>query len=168
MEFEKVIKERFATRSFKSDLISDELLNCILEAGRIAPTAKNMQPQKIYVVKSSEGLSKIDEVSPCRYNAPVVLLVCSDKSIAWSNGDYSTYEMDATIVATHMMLETTNIGLNSVWVEMFDKEKTKELFNLDENIKPICLIPIGYKEDNAVPSPMHTSKKSLEETVKYV
>ena len=165
MDFEKVINERFSTRSFKSDVVSDELITKILEAGRIAPTAKNKQPQKIYVVKSSDGLNKIDQVSPCRYNAPVVLLICSDKSIAWRSGDYSTYEMDATIVATHMILEATNIGLNSVWVEMFDKKKTKELFNLEENVEPICLIPIGYKEDGVVPSPMHSSKKSLEEMV---
>ena len=168
MEFDKVIKERFAARGFKSDTISDELITKILDAGRIAPTAKNQQPQKIYVVKSSEGIKKIDEVSPCRYNAPVVLLICSDKNIAWTNKDYSTYEMDATIVATHMILEATNIGLNSVWVEMFDKNKTKEIFNLEESIEPVCLIPIGYKEDNVVPSPMHTTKKSLEEMVEYI
>ena len=168
MEFDKVIKERFAARGFKSDTISDELITKILDAGRIAPTAKNQQPQKIYVVKSSEGIKKIDEVSPCRYNAPVVLLICSDKNIAWTNKDYSTYEMDATIVATHMILEATNIGLNSVWVEMFDKNKTKEIFNLEENIEPVCLIPIGYKEDKVVPSPMHTTKKSLEEMVEYI
>ena len=168
MEFEKVIKERFATRSFKNDEVSNELITKILEAGQVAPTAKNLQPQKIYVVKSQEGLNKIDQISPCRYNAPVVLLVCSDKNIAWKKEDYSTFEMDATIVATHMILEATNLGLNSVWVEMFDKEKTKELFNLEDNIMPICLIPIGYKEDGVVPSPMHSSKKSLEETVKYV
>ena len=168
MEFEKVIKDRFSTRKFKSDLVNDELITKILEAGRVAPTAKNQQPQKIYVVKSIEGINKIDEVSPCRYNAPLVLLVCSDKSIAWSNGAYSTYEMDATIVATHMILEATNVGLDSVWVEMFDKTKTKEIFNLEENIEPICLIPIGYKEDGVVPSPMHTTKKNLEDIVKYI
>ena len=168
MEFDRVIKERFAARGFKSDSIGDDLILKILEAGRIAPTAKNQQPQKIYVVRSSEGIKKIDEVSPCRYNAPVVLLICSDKNIAWRKEDYSTFEMDATIVATHMILEATNVGLNSVWVEMFDKEKTKEIFNLDENIEPVCLIPIGYKEDNVVPSPMHTTKKSLEEMVEYI
>ena len=127
-----------------------------------------MQPEKIYVVKSSEGIKKIDEVSPCRYNAPVVLLVCSDRNIAWQNEFGSTYEMDATIVATHIILEATNLGINSVWVKMFDKDKTKELFNLDDNIEPICLIPIGYRKEDCVPSVMHNNRKSLEETVKYV
>ena len=76
MEFDIVIKERFSTRSFKSNVVSDEIINKILEVNNYAPTAKNMQPQKIYVVKSIEGLNKIDQVSPCRYNAPVVLKYC--------------------------------------------------------------------------------------------
>ena len=76
--------------------------------------------------------------------------------------------MDATIVGTHMILEATNIGINSVWVEMFDKEKTKELFNLSDNIKPICLIPIGYKDEECVPSQMHYNRKDLSETVEYI
>ena len=68
MEFKKLIKERCATRSFDSRKIEQEKLDKILEAGRIAPTAKNIQPIKIYVVQSEEGLSKIDMASRCRYN----------------------------------------------------------------------------------------------------
>ena len=75
MEFEKVIKERFSVRKFKDDKVSEELIQKILEAGNLAPTAKNYQPQKIYVVMSKEGLEKIDKASPCRYNAPVCLIV---------------------------------------------------------------------------------------------
>ena len=66
MEFEDVIKGRFSARKFKDDMISDDLINKILEAGNLAPTAKNNQPQKIYIVKSKEGLNKIDKASPCR------------------------------------------------------------------------------------------------------
>lgn len=168
MEFEKIIKERFSTRSFKNDLVSEELINKILEAGNVAPTAKNIQPQKIYVVKSSEGLNKIDQISPCRYNAPIVLLICSNKSIAWTKENYSSYEMDATIVATHMILEATNLGINSVWVDMFDNNKAKELFDLPEGIEPICLMPLGYKNDDCKPSPMHNQRKELSEIVEYI
>ncbi len=120
MEFEKVIKERQAIRKFKDTPVSDELITKILEAGRLAPTARNFEPQRIYVVKSKEGLEKIDKVSPCRYNAPVVLLVCSDKSVAWPKPNYSSYEMDVTIVATNMILEATNLGVDNIWVGLFD------------------------------------------------
>ncbi len=167
MEFEKVIRERFSVRKFKNDKISDELINKILEAGKLAPTAKNYQPQKIYVVKSKEGLEKIDKASACRYNAPVCLIVASDKNIAWSKDNYSTYEMDACIVATHMMLEATNVGVDNIWIEMFDKNIIKQEFNLDENIEPICLIPLGYKTDDCKPSHLHNTRKDLSEIVEY-
>ena len=168
MEYEKVIKERFSTRKFKNDKVSDETLKKILEAGNFAPTAKNNQPQKIYVVRSEEGLKKIDQISPCRYNAPVVLLICSNKKIAWTKDNYSSYEMDATIVATHMILEATNLGVNSVWVDMFNNKLAKEVFNLDDGIEPICLMPLGYKDDSVVPSPMHDKRKDLTEIVEYI
>ena len=168
MEFEKVIKERFSTRMFKTIPVEEESINKILEAGRLAPTAKNNQPQKIYVVKSTKGIEKIDKVTPCRYNAPICLLVCSDKNIAWSKDNYSSFEMDATIVATHMMLEATNIGVNSIWIRMFDIEDVKREFNLPSNIIPICIIPLGYKDEKCNPSPLHNQRKPLTETVEYI
>lgn len=168
MDFEDVVKRRTATRKFKTDSVEKEKIEKILEIGRLAPTAKNLQPQKIYVVSSREGLEKIDKASPCRYNAPTVLLVCSDKNIAWSKEDYSTYEMDATIVATHLMLAATNFGIDNIWVEMFDKNILKKEFELEENIEPICLIPLGYVSNDYTGNPLHNQRKELSEIVKYI
>ena len=167
MEFEELIKERFSTRDFSSKKVEQEKIDMILEAGRIAPTAKNNQPIKIYVVTSDEGLNKIDKASPCRYGSPTVLLVCGDKENAFKKGDYSTYEMDASIVTTHMMLEATNIDINSVWVELFDKDVIREEFNIPENLIPVCLLPLGYKNDTCMPGPMHSIRKHIEEIVEY-
>lgn len=114
MEFDEVIRKRTATRKFSDKLMERNKLDNILEAGRLAPTAKNFQPIKIYIVESRQGLEQIDEVSPCRYNAPTVLIVCGDKDRAFKKGNYSTYEMDACIVATHMMLEATNQGIDNI------------------------------------------------------
>lgn len=167
MNFEKVIKERFSTRKFSEMQVEQEKLDKILEAGRIAPTAKNLQPFKIYVIKSEEGLQKIDEASPCRYNAPCVLLVCGDKETAFTKGDYSTYEMDSCIVATHMMLEATNVGIDNIWIEMFDKDILRKEFDIPEKLEPICLLPIGYKAEDCQPSPLHSKRKSINEIVEY-
>ena len=87
MEFEKVIRKRTATRSFKSDEVSDSKISKILEAGRVAPTAKNKQPQLVLVAKSKEVLEKIDKLTNFRYNAPVVLTFCSKKSLTSKVGD---------------------------------------------------------------------------------
>ena len=167
MEFDKVIKARQATRKFTNKKVSIKLIEKILEAGRIAPTAKNNQPQIIYVIRTIESLKKIDAVTPCRYGAPICLLICSDKNIAWSNNDYSSYEMDASIVATHMMLEATNLGIDNIWIRNFDRKEVQKEFSLTENIIPICIIPLGYKEENHK-SPFHNQRKELSETVKYI
>ena len=168
MNFEEICKKRESVRMFKSDMISEEDITKILEFGRSAPTAKNIQPQKIFVVKSEDGIKKIDECTPCRYNAPVVLLICSDKSIAWSNGEDTTYEMDATIVGTFMMLGATSLGIDNIWLKAFDKNKVREVFNLEENICPICLIALGYRKDEYKGSINHNNRKDLSETVKFI
>ena len=167
MEFENVIKERCATRSFGSKKVEQEKIEKILEAGRLAPTAKNIQPIKIYVVNSDEGLNKIDKCSPCRYGANTVLIVCGDKDNAFRKDDYSTYEMDSCIVATHMILEATNIGVDNIWVELFDKDILKKEFNIPDNLIPVCLLPLGYKSENCPESPNHNIRKNIEEIVEY-
>ena len=131
-DFETVIRKRTATRKFKNQPVDSEKINKILEAGRLAPTAKNLQPQKIYVASSDEALAKIDQVSPCRYGAPTVLIVCSDKNIAWSKDDYSTFEMDACIVAMHMMLEATNVGVDNIWIETASQQEKIDLILLPD------------------------------------
>ena len=166
MDFEEIIRNRTAVRSFKNEKIKKEQLEKILQAGRLAPTAKNQQPQKIYVIESAEALDKINEVSPCIYGAQTVLLVCGDKEKAFSKEEHSTYEIDSCIVSTHMMLEATNVGVDNIWVEMFDSNKVKELFHITK--EPICLIPLGYKDDNYPGNPMHNVRKELEETVEYL
>ena len=144
------------------------MLNKILEAGRLAPTAKNNQPIKIYIVQSDEGLLKIDKASKCRYNANTILIICGNKEEAYHKGDYSTYEMDSCIVATHMMLEATNIGVDNIWIESFDENILREEFNIPNNFIPVCLLPLGYKSQDCPINPMHNKRKEIEEIVEYI
>lgn len=168
MDFETVIKNRTATRTFKPNKLEKNKILKILEAGRLAPTAKNLQPQKIYVIESEDALGKVDKITPCRYGAPVCLLVCSDKNIAWKNDKYSSFEMDATIVATHMILEATNLEIDSVWVRYFYVSEVQKEFKLPSNIIPVCLIMLGIKADDYHGNPLHNKRKELEETITYL
>ena len=167
MEFEKVIKERKATRKFSDKPVEKEKIEKILEAGRIAPTAKNIQPIKIYVIQSEEGLRKIDKASKCRYGALTVLLVCGDKEKSYIKDGYPIYQIDASIVATHMMLEATNVGVDNIWIEMFDGEILRQEFDIPDNLVPVCLLPIGYKSRLCPPSPFHKIRKNISEIVEY-
>lgn len=167
MKFENVIRKRSATRKFSDKKIEEEKLTKILEAGRIAPTAKNIQPFKIYVIQSEEGLVKLDKATRCRYGAPTVLLVCGDKEKAYTKEDYSTYEMDASIVTTHMMLEATNVGIDNIWIELFDENVLREEFEIPNNLIPVCLLPIGYRAEDCPINPLHERRKEIKDIVEY-
>lgn len=80
MEFTKVVAERYSCKNFSTRKVEAEKLTEILEAGRLAPTAKNFQEQRIYVLQSEESLAKLDKVTPCRYGAPTCLVVAFDKN----------------------------------------------------------------------------------------
>ena len=82
MEFKKVISARYSCKKFSDRQVEPEKLEAILNAGRLAPTAKNLQEQHIYVVQTPESLAKVDSATPCRYGAPTVLVVAFDKKMS--------------------------------------------------------------------------------------
>jgi nitroreductase len=171
MDFLELAENRYSVRAFLPNKVEQNLIDDILKSAQLAPTAKNNQPHKIYVLQSEDALNKVKEVTNCTYGAPLVFLICQDTNESWKSpyeDNYSSGEMDASIVCTHMMLTAQDIGLGSVWVLLFDKQKTSEIFNLPENIKPVCLLPVGYPSDKAAPSPRHSETKSLDEMVKYL
>ena len=167
MDFENIIRRRTSVRKFSDKVLEQAKLDKILEAGRLAPTAKNNQPFKIYVVNSEEGLAKIDKASRCRYGAKTILIICGNVDEAYHKGDYSTYEMDSCIVTTHMMLEATNIGVDNIWVESFDESILRKEFSIPAEYVPICLLPLGYKADDCPINPLHEKRKNIEDIVEY-
>ena len=167
MSFEEIIRKRTAVRKFSDKKLEKEKLDKILEAGRLAPTAKNSQPIKIYVIKSEEGISNLDKATRCRYGASTVLIVCGNKEEAYHKGDYSTYEMDSCIVATHMMLEATNVGVDNIWIESYDENILRKEFDIPNEYIPVCILPLGYKIDDCSINPMHDKRKNIDELVEY-
>ena len=79
MEFKEVVEDRYSCKKFNGEPVAEKALKAILEAGRVAPTAKNLQEQHVYVVQSPEKLALIDELTPCRYGATTVLVVAFNK-----------------------------------------------------------------------------------------
>ena len=170
MEFKEVIEKRYSCRKFDGRKIKREQLNAILEAGRIAPTAKNLQEQRIYVVESEKGLEAVDKLTPCRYGAPTVIVVAYDKNnvFTYPGGRINSGAEDATIVATHMILAAANEGVDSVWLNFFDPDIAAKELGLPENEEIVMMMPLGFAAEGAGPSPQHASKKDLSETVSYI
>ncbi|MBO7472721.1 MAG: nitroreductase family protein [Ruminococcus sp.] len=170
MEFNEVVKNRYSCKKYSNKQVESEKLTAILEAGRLAPTAKNLQEQHIYVVQSAELLTRIDELTPCRYGAPTVLVVAFNKSevFTYPGGKRDSGVEDAAIVATHLTLAAANESVDSCWLNYFDPDKVASLLGLPENEEVLMLLDLGYAADGTGPLPNHNSRKPLSETVTYL
>lgn len=170
MDFKTVIKERYSCKKYDGKQVSQDQLQAILEAGRLAPTAKNLQEQHIYVAQSDQALAVIDKITPCRYGAPTVLVVAFDRENVYTYpGEKRTSgEEDAAIVATHMMLAAADEGVASCWLNRFDPDQLKKDLGLPENEEILMLLDLGYAAEGAGPLANHNNRKDLEETVSYI
>ncbi len=186
-------KKRVTVRKFSQKPVEDNKIQMILEAGRWSPTAVNYQPQRILILNSPESLAKVREfcsfgydqkyvdlAKECDekekgkvnfyYGAPLVLFVCYDITACWTHpqSGKSSGAADATIVATHMMLEAASLDLGSVWISYFDEDKAKELLGIPENWCPLCMLYIGYPAEDFVPNThLGSHRKPLAETCFY-
>ncbi|MBP5432634.1 nitroreductase family protein [Ruminococcus sp.] len=170
MEFNEVVKNRYSCKKYSNKQVESEKLTAILDAGRLAPTAKNLQEQHIYVVQSAEFLARIDELTPCRYGAPTVLVVAFNKNevFTYPGGKRDSGVEDAAIVATHLTLAAANEGVDSCWLNFFDPDKAASLLGLPENEEVLMLLDLGYAAEGAGPLPNHECRKPLSETVTYL
>ena len=170
MDFKEVVKNRYSCKKYSDRPVEPEKLAAILEAGRLAPTAKNLQEQHIYVVQSEEGLAKIDSLTPCRYGAPCVLIAAFNKDnvFTYPGGKRDSGVEDAAIVATHLTLAAANEGVDSCWINFVDPDKAADAFDLPDNEEILMLLDLGYAAEGAGPLPNHSSRKPLTETVSYI
>lgn len=171
MEFLELAKKRYSCRAFLDKMVPEDVLGKILEAGRIAPTARNRQPQKLYVITSKEALAKVDEVTQCRYNAPMVIAIGFDKDVvsaipSFENKNFG--DIDTSIVITHMILQAEELGVQTCWVGAFEHGRAEQLLGIPSNIELTALLPIGYAAENGKPSVKHDDRKDISETVEYM
>ncbi len=166
--FLELAKARFSVRNYASIPVEEDKINAILEAARLAPTACNYQPQKIYVLKSEEALGKVRQISKCAFNAPLVFAIGYDKDREAHNfyhADLGYGVTDSSIVCTHMMMEAWEQGLGSCWVGWFDPDAFSAAFKIPENIVISALLPVGYCAPDAKPSPMHSASREQDDMV---
>ena len=170
MEFKEVIKKRYSCRKFSEKQVEEEKIISILEAGRLAPTARNLQEQRVYVIRDEKVLAKIDELTPCRYGAPTVIAVAYDRDnvFTYPGGRKNSGDEDATIVTTQMILAAADEGVDSCWLNHFDPDLMAEAIGLGENEELLMLMDLGYAAEGAGPSAGHENRKPLEETVRWI
>jgi len=168
MSFIELAEKRCSIRSYKPDPVPQDLLQVVLQAGNLAPTAKNLQPFHFIVVQSAGQLDKLGAAYPAPFlrEAPVVIVVCVEPAKGWTRDrhDGKNYcEVDAAIAADHMTLAAVDAGLGTCWIAAFDPDAVRQAMELPDGIDPLILLPIGFP--NA--SGREKSRKDLKEIVRY-
>lgn len=171
MNFTELAKSRYSVRAFSERRIEKEKLDKILEAGHVAPTACNNQPQQIYVLQSEEAIEKLKKVSKFVFGAKTVVMITSDRNREWKNpftDKYHTGEIDCSVVCTHMMLQAWELGIGSCWVGYFDPDLVAKEFGIPKNEQVIALLPLGYPAEESKPAAGHFKFRDMDDAVKYL
>jgi len=172
MDFYKLIENRESIRDYDfKRKISEEVLNRVLNAGRLAPSASNRQPWKFILVSSRDKLAEIGECYPREWfkQAPHILVVVGDKSNSWVRvkDGYNSIEVDLTIAMGHMILAAENEGVGTCWIIAYDYDILAKAIGLKENEVIFCITPLGYQNDG-FKKKSNKIRKSLEEVVRRI
>ena len=149
MDFNTLIQNRYSCRAFSASPVEQEKIDRILEAGRIAPTAVNKQPVHVWAVTAPDTLEAIKGVTRSNYGAPLLLGA----------------EVDASIVATYLMLAAENEGLATLWVGSFDPALLSSLLPGTEGYELVAMINVGYPAPDSAPSDKHGQRIGMDEFV---
>jgi nitroreductase len=166
MDITEAIRARRSIRSYQDRPIEQEKLARVLEAGRLAPSARNLQDWKFIVVKDKEKRQKLSQAAKGQAfvaQAPVVIAACGTEiEYIMTCGQYC-YPIDVAITVDHMSLAAVAEGLGTCWIGAFYEDKVKEILGIPENIRVVVMLAMGYPAE----SPAARPRKKLEEIVAY-
>jgi nitroreductase len=154
MDFQELIRVRRSIRGYKPDPIADDVLHRVLGAGRIAPTAANLQPFHLILITNAEVRARMKTVYPREWfhTAPAILVGCVEPAKAWQRNDgFNAGELDVAIVMDHIILAAAEEGLGTCWVVAFDEVKAKEILGIPADVRVIAMASLGYPASDPRP-----------------
>ena len=166
MDILEVINTRYSVRAYKPDKVEDSLLQAVLEAARLAPTAANRQPFSIIVLSTTGRETELRRIYGRDWfvKAPLILCACSNPSQGWSRMDGKSYvDVDVAIAMDHLILTAASLGLGTCWIADFDPAAAREVLNLPPGTEPVVFTQLGYPDDQ----PRTKDRKGLSELVRY-
>ena len=175
MEFDELLKKRHCVRKFDpAKKVTDDQVNKILEAGRLAPSEGNVQPWYFIVINNKELIKELEEGKMSAHNAStfstasLIIVTCIDTKIAssvYKERGSELYSKQSTAAAVqNMFLEVVNISLGTCWIGAFDEVTVKKYLDLPQNLRPVAIMPIGYPAED----PHITERKGISEISKII
>jgi nitroreductase len=165
MDLMQAIRTRRSIRNFRDKSVEEEKLLAVLEAGRLAPSARNMQDWRFIVVKDSATRQRLAEAARDQQfvaQAPVVIAACGTSDLVMTCGQ-PAYAIDVAIALDHMTLAAASLDLGTCWIGAFYEDKVKEILGVPQEIRVVALLPLGYPAKQ--PGPL--ARKTLDEIVAW-
>ena len=166
MDVRDSIKNRFSVRSYLNKPVEDEKLALVLDAARLAPSARNKQSWKFIVIKDKIIRQKlIDAAAGQQFvaEAPVVIAAVSTEPSYVMRCGVPAYAVDLAIAVDHMTLQAVELGLGTCWIGAFYQDKVKEILQIPDEYKVVALLPLGYPAR----SPAEKLRKSKNDVFSY-
>jgi nitroreductase len=155
MELMEAIRARRSIRRFLEQPVEEEKILAVLESGRLAPSAKNMQDWRFIVVRDQATRQKLAVAAKDQQfvaQAPVVIAACGTSSYIMTCGQ-PTCSIDVTIALDHMTLAAASLGLGTCWIGAFYEDQAKKILGVPDEIRVVALMPLGYPAEDPLPRP---------------
>jgi len=166
----EAIRNRRSVRAFTSETVSEEEVKRLVDAGRWAPSAGNIQPWEFIIVRDAKikrrlVIAALDQTFI--EEAPVVIVVCADErqsSMGYGSRGLTLYCLQDTAAAIqNMLLAAYTLGLGTCWIGAFHEEEARKVLKVPFDVRPIAIIPVGYPAEK----PSAPPKRSIREITHY-
>jgi len=161
----EAVQARRSIRAYDASPVPDEVLNRVLESGRLAPSASNFQPWHFIVVTDPKKRQVLSEGRYAKFltECPIVIVGCADTKLSpkWST-------VDVTIALQQMVLTATGEGLGTCWIGSFSEDSVRAHLKVPDQFKVVAMLALGYpkaKLDFGAVAAGGRRRKSLEEIV---
>jgi nitroreductase len=152
----EAIRARRSVRSYSDEPVEDEVLDQVLEAARLAPSANNRQEGRYVVVRGQETrhlLSIAAEGQGFVAEAPVLIACCAAESSHVMSCGQPAYTVDVSIAVDHMTLAATSLGLGTCWIGAFEEARVREILGIPAPVRVVALLALGYPKHPSNPRP---------------
>ncbi len=151
--FAELMRKRRSVRSYLDKPVPCDDIRAVLEAARLAPSARNRQPWHFVVVTDERRRSKLAEICGQQQfvaEAPVVVVAVATESERIMTCDIPAYPVDLSIAVTQMILAAAERGLGTCWIGYFDQEEAAKFMQIPDDHKIFTVLPLGYPADEPV------------------
>lgn len=144
MDVFAVIQKRKSTRSYQDTPVPKDKLEKILEAARLAPSARNTEPGHFIAVTDGEKRKILSKGTYAKFcaEAPLVIVACGDKK---ASPDW--YAIDVALAVENMVLTAESEGLSTCCVGSFDEKEVRETVKAPNNFEVLLLLAVGYTRE---------------------